>query len=137
MVIFNKKNEMLITKRADSALLFPGAWTNSCSGHPRNVAYETEEWNKRGYKYAARRVLEEQLGIAKESLYIDDLMFMMRGYYKAAAPDGVHGEHELTAFLVMWKDVEVRPNPEHVSDYRWITSKDFFFNENAFVGKSC
>ncbi len=32
--IFNDKNEMLLTRRADSKITFPGVWTNTCCSHP-------------------------------------------------------------------------------------------------------
>lgn len=89
----------------------------------------------RGYKYAAIRVLEQELGVPPKSVALDDLWFMMRGYYKAPSPDGIHGEHELTAFLVMFKDVEINPNPDVISEVRWISKKDFYYSDEEFVSK--
>lgn len=135
VIMFNSKDEMLIIKPKTNKTFFPGQWTNSCSGHVRNEPFEADEWNFRSYKYAAIRALNEQLGIANESLCLDDLCFMMRAYYKVAAPDGVHGEHELTAFLVMFKDVEIKPNPNEIKEVRWVSKKEFFYGNEEFVSK--
>jgi isopentenyl-diphosphate delta-isomerase len=32
--LFNERGEMLITRRADTKITFPGVWTNTCCSHP-------------------------------------------------------------------------------------------------------
>jgi len=54
IILFNKKGEVLIQKRAKSKYHSPGLWTNTCCSHPRP---------REGLKLAAERRLKEEMGI--------------------------------------------------------------------------
>ena len=71
-------------------------WTNTCCSHPLGVPGETGaglEEAVMGTKRAARRKLEQELGIKKEEVPVEVFEFLTRIHYLAAS-DGVWGEHE-------------------------------------------
>ena len=68
--LFNSKGELLLQQRALSKITFPGYFTNSCCSHPLHVKEEMESGNGIGARRAARRKLEQELGITEDQVYI-------------------------------------------------------------------
>lgn len=97
--------EILITKRSDKKMLWPGFWSNAVCSHPK----EGESYEQAG----ERRVFEE-LGIKTKFKLLYTLVY--RAEYKDTGT-----EHELTGVLVGKSDEELKPHPDEVSDYRWVT----------------
>ena len=61
--LFNKKGDLLMQKRSDKKITFPGYITNSCCSHPLHNDEELEEYNNIGIRKAAKRRLSYELGI--------------------------------------------------------------------------
>jgi len=93
--------ELLIQKRAATKLTFPKHVTNSCCSHPL-MEYPEEQitTNHLGVKVAARRKLEQELGIAQDAVDLDDLQHVGFYIYRFDG-DGVWGEHELAHIMIL------------------------------------
>lgn len=106
--IFNKKGEMLITKRAGSKYHWGGYWTNACCSHPRpNEPVEL----------AAKRRLEEELGFSCE------LKYLFKFIYKADF-DKTWGEHELDHVFLGIYDGDIKPNKEELDDFKFVSLEE-------------
>lgn len=137
--IFNSKNEMLLTRRADSKITFPGVWTNTCCSHPLYgmTPNEVDEVPAAypafpGIKHAAIRKLKHELGIDPKYVPHDDIQFVKRFHYWAAdtmtyGPETPWGEHEVDYVLFLQcLDVQpvVVPNPDEVSEYKYVSIEE-------------
>lgn len=103
--IFNSKNEMLIHQRAHSKYHSGGLWTNACCSHPREN--ETAE-------QAAHRRLVEEMG------FDCPINFRFSFIYKAELDQGLT-EHEFDHVFTGVYESEIKPNPEEVADYRFLS----------------
>lgn len=103
--VFNKKNELLLQRRALSKYHSGGLWTNTCCSHPR-PGEETEE--------AGKRRLQEELGII--CLLEEAFTFI----YKAPL-DNETTEHEFDHVLIGRYDGEPKINPDEVDSIKWLT----------------
>jgi isopentenyl-diphosphate delta-isomerase len=141
--LFNKDKEMLLTRRADSKITFPGVWTNTACSHPLHgmTPNEVDEVPAAypefpGIKHAAIRKLKHELGIDPKYIPHGDIQFVSRFHYWAAdtktyGKDTPWGEHEVdyVLFLKSEEAVVVVPNPDEVADYKYVSSsqlKDMF-----------
>ncbi|XP_025093695.1 isopentenyl-diphosphate Delta-isomerase 1-like [Pomacea canaliculata] len=121
--LFNTEGELLLQQRSDAKITFPGHFTNSCCSHPLNTESEKEENNAIGVLRAAQRKLKHELGIEAEQIPLDSFHYITRIHYRAdnVPNDGKFGEHEIDYILFIQKDVLVKPNPNEVKSYRFIT----------------
>jgi len=103
--VFDDSGRLLMTRRATSKRTWPGAWTNSCCGHPLPGEPSAQ---------AAARRLREELGVrmVRSAVALPDFR------YRAVAPDGVV-ENEFCPVLVGSVDGQPQPNPAEVLEYRW------------------
>lgn len=95
--LFDSNNKLLLQQRAAEKITFPNMWTNTCCSHPLDVSGETGAdlvQSVEGAKRAARRKLNQELGIKAEQVPIDKFQFLTRIHYKAPNGDGKWGEHE-------------------------------------------
>lgn len=106
--IFNSKNEMLIHQRAFSKYHSGGLWTNACCSHPREN--ETAE-------QAAHRRLQEEMGFDCE------INHQFSFVYKAELDQGLT-EHEFDHVFTGIYESEIKPNPEEVAAYKYISISD-------------
>ncbi|MDP4845544.1 MAG: isopentenyl-diphosphate Delta-isomerase, partial [Salibacteraceae bacterium] len=106
--IFNSKNEMLIHQRAFSKYHSGGLWTNACCSHPREN--ETAE-------QAAHRRLEEEMG------FDCDINHQFSFVYKAELDQGLT-EHEFDHVFTGIYESEIKPNPEEVAAFKYISISD-------------
>ena len=106
--VFNTKGEMLLQKRADSKYHSPGLWTNTVCSHPR-PGEKNEE--------AAHRRLMEEMG------FDCDLKELFSFKYKANVGQGLT-EHEYDHVFIGTSDEKPNPNPEEVSDWKYMTLED-------------
>lgn len=105
--MFNKKGELLVTKRASTKKVWPGVWTNTACGHP--MLNETDE-------AAIVRRLQFELGMK-----VSDVRCVAPTYrYKTPLFNGVI-ENELCPVYVAVAREEPRPNPDEVDEYRWMS----------------
>ncbi|TIB12692.1 hypothetical protein E3P92_02504 [Wallemia ichthyophaga] len=107
---------LLMQKRAQEKITFPGLWTNTCCSHPLSVVSEMD--GVLGGKRAAVRKLDHELGI--NQINVDDLDFLTKIHYLAPS-DGLWGEHEIDYIYFVKKDVSVEVNENEVSDIRWVS----------------
>jgi geranylgeranyl diphosphate synthase type I len=113
---------VLLTRRALSKITWPGVWSNSCCGHPRPG--ETDAT-------AIHRRVREELGVE-----VTDVEVLLPDFgYTATDPNGlVENEHcpVYRAFII---DAAVlRPDPDEVMDYQWLTWPDLITTAERVPG---
>jgi len=102
--VFNSEGKMLLQKRADEKYHSPGLWTNTACSHPRTGEKTTD---------AAHRRLVEEMGFDCE---IEEAFSFT---YKADVGEGLT-EHEFDHVFTGISDTMPVPNPEEVSDYKYV-----------------
>ena len=108
VVLFNKKGEMLLQKRASSKYHSPNQWTNAVCSHPRD---------EESYKNAALRRLNEELGITT------DITEKFHFIYKADV-GGNLWEHELDHVFIGEYEGDFQLNQDEVSEVRYISMEE-------------
>ena len=107
----------MLQQRAASKITFPEIWANTCCSHPLSVPEELVEAEALGVRTAARRKLQQELGIAPEEVPLESFTWVTRVHYVgasaaaagAAAP--VWGEHEIDWILMCVPPARVRLQP--------------------------
>lgn len=138
--IFNKDDQMLLTKRAPTKITFPNVWTNACCSHPIYGMNpdEVDDGEKDypafpGIKFAAVRKLYHELGISPKYVPHKDFRFITRFHYWAAdtvtygVDEPKWGEHEIDYVLFIklsGNELPIEPNAEEVADYKFVTKKE-------------
>ena len=107
ILLFNKKGELLIQKRAKTKYHSGGLWANTCCSHPRP---------KENLKEATKRRLKEEMGINC------NLKEVFSFIYKAKI--GKLIEHEFDHVFFGKFDGTPRPNKKEVADWKWIKLTD-------------
>ena len=102
--VFNEKGETLLQRRAEGKYHMPGIWSNTCCSHQR--LGETSLG-------AAHRRLKEEMGFDCEMREV----FTFK--YEADVGNGLR-EREYDHILFGRFDGRPEPDPEEVSDWRWI-----------------
>ena len=105
--IFSSGGTLLLQQRAKNKYHCPGLWSNSVCSHPHPG--ETVE-------RAAHRRLKEELG------FDCDLKEVFSFTYRTKFENGLY-EHEFDHVLIGKYDGDVRPNPEEVAGFKWISLK--------------
>ncbi len=115
--IFNSAGQLLLQQRAAHKYHSPLLWTNTVCSHPRH-GEETDD--------AAHRRIVEEMGFDCE--FNEVFSFV----YKADVGQGLV-EHEFDHVLIGTSDVEPVPNPDEVSDWKYIDLKvlENDINENS------
>lgn len=108
VMIYNKKGELLIQKRANVKYHSAGLWANTCCGHPR-VGEDNMQ--------AAQRRLNEEMGFSCDLKKVGEVC------YELPLENGLH-EHEYThVFSGVW-DGALSPNLEEVSETAWVAPSE-------------
>jgi len=107
VILFNKKGEVLIQKRAKSKYHSPGLWTNTCCSHPKPGE---------DLKEAATRRLKEEMGISC------NLKKVFNFIYRAKL--GSLTEHEFDHVFLGRFDGKPKPSKKEVEDWQWIKLAD-------------
>ena len=132
--LFNERNELLLTQRAESKITFPGVWTNTCCSHPLHGMVPNEaDGNDAipsfpGIKHAAIRKLRHELGIQAKDVPHENFRFLRRFHYWAAdtvtyGSEAPWGEHEIDYVLFIKCDGDgptVVADPEEVETYKYV-----------------
>ncbi|MEV4167991.1 isopentenyl-diphosphate Delta-isomerase [Nonomuraea sp. NPDC049709] len=109
--VFDREGRVLLTRRADHKITWPGVWTNSCCGHPM----PGEPLDQ-----AVVRRLSYELGLTAGGA---DLLLPAFSY-RAVMANGIV-EHELCPVYRVVVDSPVSPNPEEVGETWWMPWKEF------------
>lgn len=109
LMVFNDKNELLITKRSKEKMLWPDIWDGSISSHIREG--ET-------YESAVKRRMPQELGVKSDNI---KLLFKIR--YKTPYKD-IGSENEIDATLVAEGINKVFPNKEEISEHKFVDLKE-------------
>ena len=122
VLLFDLDGKLLLQKRADDKVTFPGVWANSCCSHPLNSADELESTDSMGVKRAAIRKLHQELGIEPSQLDINDFHFITKMMYSARMnADWI--EREIDHILVIQADVNLSINENEVSETKWVSQE--------------
>lgn len=121
--MFNSEGKLLLQQRSAEKITFPAYWANTCCSHPLYVDDELD--GATGVINAARRKLEQELGVNPEDVPASCFQYLTRVHYKAAS-DEIWGEHEIDYILVCRPptDPVIRPNPNEVQSVRWFTPEE-------------
>lgn len=121
--LFNTQGELLLHRRSDEKITFPGHYTNTCCSHPLYTPQETVEGDALGVRVAAQRRLQIELGIPPPQAKPEDMTYLTRIHY-ASPSNGVWGEHEMDYILFLRGDVHLSPNQNEVQDVRYVKRED-------------
>eukprot|EP00928_Gymnodinium_smaydae_P015282 TRINITY_DN15621_c0_g1_i1.p1 TRINITY_DN15621_c0_g1~~TRINITY_DN15621_c0_g1_i1.p1 ORF type:complete len:800 (-),score=176.78 TRINITY_DN15621_c0_g1_i1:24-2423(-) len=138
VLLFDQEGRLLVQQRALSKITFPGFWANTCCSHPLHGMMPSEVDSAEdissglamGTKHAAVRKLEHELGIPRAQLHAERFKLMTRVHYWAAdihshGKESPWGEHELDHILVYQlqagEELTIRPNPEEVKAFKWLS----------------
>ncbi len=123
VLLFDKQNRLLIQKRASDKVTFPGVWANTCCSHPLYSDLERDTKDAMGVKRAAIRKLNQELGISKEQLSIDDFHFITKMIYSSRMnSDWI--EREIDHILMIQAEVDVEINQNEVSEIKWVNQDE-------------
>jgi isopentenyl-diphosphate delta-isomerase len=103
--VFNSSGELLMQQREQQKRLWGGFWSNSCCSHPRKGEDVAS---------AARRRLREELGLDVPLLQLYTFVYHARF-------GSLGSEYELCAVLIGKSDDEVRPHPDEIADWRFVS----------------
>ena len=106
--VFNKKEELLLQKRAKEKYHSALLWTNTCCSHPRTGEVLLA---------AAHRRLKEEMG------FDCDLSEKFSFIYKINFENGL-SENEFDHVFFGKFDGEPKSNPEEVADWKWVSIKE-------------
>jgi isopentenyl-diphosphate delta-isomerase len=111
--------KVLIQKRAEAKYHTPGLWANTCCTHPL--------WGESAVDCAVRR-LEQELGITGLFPAKRD-----RVEYRAEVGNGMVEDEVVDIFVAQTdKDLNITPNPDEVSDTRWVDVYDLTAEVNRW-----
>ena len=123
VMLFDSSGRLLLQRRASHKITFPDVWANSCCSHPLHSEEEMELKNALGVKRAAVRKLEQELGIHPSQVPIEKFDFVTKMRYQARQ-DEDWIEREIDHCLVIHADVDVNPNPNEVSEVKWVSQNE-------------
>ena len=123
VLIFNEENKLLIQKRSDDKITFPGVWANSCCSHPLYVDGEMDSGTHRGVANAAIRKMPQELGIDTNSFSSEDFNLIGRFEYSSIAESGWI-EHEIDYVIGIHANIEINPNVNEVSEHKWLSKEE-------------
>jgi isopentenyl-diphosphate delta-isomerase len=109
VMVFNKNGELLLQQRALEKYHSGGLWTNTCCSHAR-----VEE----DLKSAIHRRLQEEMGFDCDLKDMGSFIYNVK-----LSNDLIENEFDYI-FKGVVDDVIVKPDPEEVSDYKWISLED-------------
>ena len=119
VLIFDSLGRLFVQKRSSEKITFPGIWANSCCSHPLDIGSENEGSN--GVENAARRKLEQELGIPVEITESWSFHHIGRMEYSCRwNNDWI--EREIDHIMIVHADTEVNHNENEISDVLWADS---------------
>jgi isopentenyl-diphosphate delta-isomerase len=133
VLLFNSSGKLLIQKRAADKITFPSIWANSCCSHPLYTDSEID--GIEGTKRAAKRRMEQELGIDKDNIDSNQLCFITKMHYRARA-DEKWVEHEIDYIFAINCDVETSSNPNEIEEMKYVTEEELqgLFDSGEKIG---
>ena len=134
VLLFNNSGDLLIQKRAREKITFPSIWANSCCSHPLHIETELDGIN--GAKVAAKRKMEQELGINPQKIDLDNLHYITKMRYKARANEK-WVESEIDYIFVIKCDVDINPNTIEIEDTKYVNPNELesvFQDKDAKIG---
>jgi isopentenyl-diphosphate delta-isomerase type 1 len=150
--LFTPDGKLLLQQRAATKVTFAEIWANTCCSHPLDVDSERCMAGAAGVVSAARRKLQQELGIAPEAVPEESFTWLTRVHYvgasgssggaaaassaeagaataaasAAASQEPLWGEHEIDWILVCAppEAPAVSPNPNEVQAVRAFTQQE-------------
>ena len=109
-MIFNKQGKLLLTRRSDSKMLWPGYWDGTVASHPREG--ET-------YVSSSERRMPEEIGITCEMSYVNKFEYHVP--YK-----DIGSENEVCGTLIGVVDDFDKSSliRDEISETKWISSEE-------------
>ncbi len=123
VLLFDNDNRLLLQKRAEHKVTFPGIWANSCCSHPLYSDSERDLRDASGVKRAAIRKLNQELGIDPSSISIEDFHFVTKMMYSSRMDENWI-EREIDHILVIKCDVKLNINKNEVSKTKWVSKEE-------------
>lgn len=109
VMVFNDKNQLLLTKRSTEKMLWPDFWDGSVASH-----FHKGE----NLKEAVKRRVEEEIGVSFKNLkYLGKFRYFSR--YK-----NIGSENEICYLFSGKLKGKVLPNKSEVSDYKFLSLKE-------------
>ena len=133
ILLFNSSGKLLIQKRAADKITFPSIWANSCCSHPLYTDSEID--GIEGTKRAAKRKMEQELGIGKDIMDSNQLCFITKMHYRARA-DEKWVEHEIDYIFAINCDVKTNSNPNEIEEMKYVTEEELqdLFDSGEKIG---
>ncbi len=132
VLMFNNENKLLIQRRSEDKITFPGFWANSCCSHPLFDKNETESGSAIGVAKAAIRKMPQELGLEINDISENDFNLIGRFEYQAS-DDTEWIEHEIDYVIGIHHEPNLNINPNEVMDYKWLSKKELteFINDKT------
>ena len=108
-MIFNNKNELLLTKRSRSKKLWSDFWDGSISSHV---------WENESYEDAVKRRLPDELGVKTENV-----RYLFKIRYQTPYKN-IGSENEICAAVIVKGIDRILPDREEISDFKFMNLKD-------------
>ncbi len=134
ILLFNNSGKLLIQKRASEKITFPSIWANSCCSHPLHIDSEVNGID--GAKTAAKRKMEQELGIESEQIKLEELKYITKMVYKARA-DEKWVEHEIDYIFAIKCDLDINPNKIEIEETKYVNLEELetlFSDKEAKIG---
>ena len=112
ILLFNKEKKLLLTRRSESKMLWPGDWDGTVASHPRKT--ET-------YVSSAERRLPEEIGASCK------LDYLFKFEYHVPYKD-VGSENEICGTLIGQVDdsFQMKLVKDEISEIKWADEKELF-----------
>ena len=129
VLLFNNSGKLLIQKRASEKITFPSIWANSCCSHPLHINSEIN--GIAGAKTAAKRKMEQELGIESNQIKLEKLNYITKMIYKARA-DEKWVEHEIDYIFAIKCDLDIKPNKIEIEETKYVNLEELeaLFDDN-------
>ena len=134
VLLFNNSGKLLIQKRASEKITFPSIWANSCCSHPLHINSEIN--GIAGAKTAAKRKMEQELGIESNQIKLEKLNYITKMIYKARA-DEKWVEHEIDYIFAIKCDLDIKPNKIEIEETKYVNLEELealFDDKKAKIG---
>ncbi len=105
--LFDDEGRLLLTRRAWSKRTWPGAWTNSCCGHPAPDETVAD---------AVTRRVAQELGFR-----VRDVQLVLPDFrYRAVMPDGTVENEVCPVYTARCDPADLAADADEVAEHEWV-----------------